>query len=95
MQEIYLGSSMIQSIPNVARIRVWTLVSPDQRLTNDTQQPNKNKRRQTSSNATLIIRFYRLFREGRTAHNGALAGLSKQNRILQFAPIQLIWNGCF
>src|SRR5664279_6587887 len=50
--------------------------SPDQRLTNDTTQPNKNKRRQTRSNATLIIRFYRLFRGGRTAHNGLVGGSS-------------------
>src|SRR5450759_5946556 len=42
-------------------------------LTNDTAQPNKNKRRQTSSNATLIIRFYRLLRGGRTAHNALVA----------------------
>jgi hypothetical protein len=48
----------------------------DQRLTNDTAQPNKNKRRQTSSNATLIIRFFRLFRGGRTAHNGLVGGSS-------------------
>jgi hypothetical protein len=27
-----------------------------------------------SSNATLIIRFYRLFRGGRTAHNGLVGG---------------------
>jgi hypothetical protein len=47
---------------------------PDQRLTNDTLQLNKNKRRQTSSNATLIIIFYRLFRGGRTAHNGLVGG---------------------
>src|ERR1019366_476738 len=46
----------------------------DQRLTNDTRQPNKNKRRQTSSNATLIIRFFRLFRRRRTAHNGLVGG---------------------
>src|ERR1019366_6901161 len=45
----------------------------DQRLTNDTTQPNRNKRRQTSSNATLIVRFFRLFRGGRTAHNGLVA----------------------
>ena len=36
----------------------------DQRLTNDTQQPNKNKRRQTSSNTTLIIRFFGVSGEG-------------------------------
>ena len=48
----------------------------DQRLTNDTPQPNKNKRYQTSSNATLIIRLYRLFRGGRTVHNGLVGGSS-------------------
>jgi hypothetical protein len=37
-------------------------LKPDQRLTNDTPQPNKNKRRQTLSNVTLIIRLFRLFR---------------------------------
>src|ERR1019366_3651293 len=61
----------------------WPLVVPgnrfqeptvlDQRLTNDTRQPNENKRRQTRSNATLIIRFCRLFRGGRTAHTGLVA----------------------
>ena len=45
-------------------------------LTNDTPQPNKNIRRQTSSNTTLIIRFFRLFRGGRTAHNGLVGGSS-------------------
>src|ERR1017187_9945575 len=45
----------------------------DQRLTNDTPQPNRNKRRQTSSNATLIIKFFRVLRGGRTAHNGLVA----------------------
>jgi Shikimate dehydrogenase substrate binding domain len=48
----------------------------DQRLTNDTPQPNKNKRCQTRSDATLIIRLYRLFRRGRTAHNGLVGGSS-------------------
>src|ERR1035437_10768266 len=42
-------------------------------MTNDTRQPNENKRRQTRSNATLIIRFCRLFRGGRTAHTGLVA----------------------
>ena len=36
------------------RIRRW-LRRPDQRLTNDTQQPNKNKRRRTSPNDMLIV----------------------------------------
>ena len=36
----------------------------DQRLTNDTQQPNKNKRDRTSSNATLIVRFSGFSGEG-------------------------------
>jgi hypothetical protein len=46
----------------------------DQRMTNDTPQPNKNKRDRTSSNATLIVRFFRLFRRGRAAHNGLVGG---------------------
>ena len=36
-----------------------------------------------------------LIMPGLSGNNGALARPSKQNRILQFAPIQLIWNGCF
>src|SRR5664280_1339376 len=36
----------------------------DQQLTNDTRQPNKSKRHQTRSNATLIVIFYRFFRGG-------------------------------
>ena len=40
---------------------------------------NKNKRYQMSSNVPLIIIFFRLFRGGRTAHNG-LAGLLKWRR---------------
>jgi hypothetical protein len=43
-------------------------------LTNDTQQPNANKRRQTSSNITLIINVFRLFRGRLVAHNGLVGG---------------------
>jgi hypothetical protein len=45
----------------------------DQQLADDTPQPNENERRQTGSNDTLIVRFYRLFRGGRTAHYGLVA----------------------
>jgi len=33
--------------PIVPRMRFQEVTGPDQRLTNDTPQPNKNKRRQT------------------------------------------------
>jgi hypothetical protein len=48
----------------------------DQRLTNDTTQPNNNKRDRTSSNTTLIVSFFQPFRGGRTAHNGLVGGSS-------------------
>ena len=46
----------------------------------DTPQPNRNKRRQTSSNATLIVRFFRLFRRGRTAHNLTVSQIAAPRR---------------
>jgi len=66
------------SSTTIAKFRC-TDSGPDQRLTNYTAQPNKNKRYQMSSNVPLIIIFVRLFRGGRTAHNG-LAGLLKWRR---------------
>src|SRR3974390_1306661 len=44
---------------------------------NENSQPNRNKRRQTLSNATLIIRFFQLFWGGRTAHNGLVGASSR------------------
>ena len=55
-------------------------------MTNDTPQPNENKRRQTSSNATLIVRFFRLFRGGRAAHNGLVGGSSPPGPTTQSCP---------
>src|ERR1019366_9428362 len=59
-------------------------------LTNETPQPNKNIRRQTSSNTTLIIRFFRLFRGGRTAHNGLVGGSSPPGPTNPFVLILIL-----
>jgi hypothetical protein len=47
------------------------------------------KQEQTSSNVTLIVRFFRRFRGGRGAHNGLVGGSSPPGPTTQF-PESLI-----
>jgi predicted outer membrane protein len=58
-------------------------------LTNDTQQPNKNKRSRTLPNATLIVRFFRLSRVRRTAHNGLVGGRKPGDFAKEYADHQV------